>query len=124
MAAPSIRQVAKWIAMTASTVWVCAMIYQMFLTIDPDDYGFLAPDVQQQMDNCGGTFQQRYDCKEAIIIAKGHRSFMIWMGKVALILGPPMALAAAASFATRRRINDMPDTFEPPPVSIARHRVR
>ena len=124
MSAPSARLIAKWTAMAAGVVWVSVMFYVEFLTIDPNDYGFLAPDVAEQMDNCAGTFQQRYDCKEALIIRKGQRSFVIWMGKVALILGPPIVLASLLSYSTKRRANDMPDNFEPPPVPIARYRVK
>jgi hypothetical protein len=93
--------VLKWSAGAAITLWMIITIYQSFIIVDPDQYGFLAADVQSQMQNCTGNFQQRYDCKEEIIEAKQHRSFVVWGGKVALVFGPPAVLWFLVTWATR-----------------------
>jgi hypothetical protein len=87
------RMVLKWIAIVASVIWIAVTFYQEFLDVDPDQYGFRSAEVEARMKSCGGSFQQRYDCKEAIIIAKGHDSFLLWVEKAALVLGPPLILA-------------------------------
>lgn len=100
------RSTLKWIAVTASIIWMSLTFYQEFLDADPDQYGFRSADVETQMKACGGTFQQRYDCKEAIIIAKGHASFLIWTQKTALILLPPIILALLVGRMGRQRPHD------------------
>lgn len=86
------RMVLRGIAIAASVVWIAVTFYQEFLDVDPDQYGFRSADVETRMKSCGGSFQQRYDCKETIIIAKGHDSFLLWVEKAALVLGPPLIL--------------------------------
>jgi hypothetical protein len=95
MAAQAIdtRTVLKWIAVVASLIWISVTFYQEFLDVDPDQYGFRSADVEARMKSCGGSFQQRYECKEAIIIAKGHDSFLLWVEKATLVLAPPLVLA-------------------------------
>jgi hypothetical protein len=78
--------------MVASVIWIAITFYQEFLEVDPNQYGFRSTEVESRMKACSGTFQQRYDCKEAIIISKGYDSFKLWSEKVSLILGPPLLL--------------------------------
>ncbi|PKU25072.1 hypothetical protein [Telmatospirillum siberiense] len=87
------RTVLKSTAIVASVIWISVTFYQEFLDVDPEDYGFHATEVEARMKGCGGSFQQRYDCKEAIIIAKGRESFLVWVKKTTLILAPPLLLA-------------------------------
>lgn len=97
------RTVLKWIAGLASIIWIALTFYQEFLDVDPNQYGFRSPDVEARMKTCNGSFQQRYDCKEAIIIAKGYASFLVWGEKTALILLPPLLLAFLISWSGRNR---------------------
>lgn len=87
------RSVLKWIASVASVIWIGATLYQEFLDIDPTEFGFRSAEVEARMKACGGSFQQRYECKEEIIIAKGHESFLVWVEKATFILAPPVILA-------------------------------
>jgi hypothetical protein len=84
------RMMLKWLAAIVSVIWISVTFYQEFLDVDPDQFGFRSPEVAAQMKACNGTFQQRYDCKEAIIIAKGDDSFLLWVEKALLILAPPL----------------------------------
>lgn len=101
--ASSMRTRLKQLAVAASALWVAMTIYQEFFDVDPDQFGFKSPEVEAQMSSCGGTFKQRYDCKEAAILAKGRDSFLIWMWKVTIILGPPIALVVLFQLAERGR---------------------
>jgi hypothetical protein len=76
-------------------------IWQSFFVVDPDQFGPMAEDVQQQMKNCSGNYQQRSDCKEAILDAKQQHSFLAWGEKVATIFGPPAILWFLVAWATK-----------------------
>lgn len=85
-----LRSLVRWGAMLVSAIWMIATLYVEFFDADPTAYGFRSPEVEAAMNGCNGRFQKRYDCKEAIIIAKGYESFAIWVEKGLLILGPPL----------------------------------
>lgn len=112
-------------AMAASIVWMAATFYLSFLDVDPDQFGFRSDDVESQMKTCGGSFQQRYDCKEAIIISKGHDSFLLWAEKGCLILVPPVLLMALVNHGGRRhRRSSVRARLVRLPPSVAKRRVR
>ena len=126
MAAGSFRKHLNWIVTLVCTLWMVGALYVQFIAVNPDQYGFRNPVIEQEMQNCAGSFEQRYNCKEALIIAKGHASFLIWLGKMALVLGPPVVVWNLLRLAARpRRAEEAPDLFEPPPPSgIKRHKIR
>lgn len=96
-----------------------------FFDVDPNQYGFRSPEIEQKMKNCAGSFEQRYKCKEALIIEKGHDSFMIWIAKMALVFGPPAILLGLVRVAIRQREGSEADSFNPPPpASIKKRKVR
>jgi hypothetical protein len=119
------KTVVRWIAMMACVIWIGITFYQQFLSVDPDQFSFRSADVESQMKTCGGSFQQRYECKEAIIIDKGHDSFLIWAEKGCLILVPPLIVAFLLNRGTtpRRRGNLKSRLVRLPP-SVAKRRVR
>lgn len=96
----------KWnlsrVAMAACVLWMGAAVYFQFFSVDPDQYGFRSPEVERQIQNCGGSFEQRYKCKDTLIIQKERGSFMIWVLKMVLVFGPPAALLALVRFAGAR----------------------
>ena len=118
------RSILKWTAFIASTIWIVLTIYQEFFDVDPDRYGFKSPEVEAQMSSCGGTFRQRYECKETAILAKGRDSFVIWMEKVAMIFGPPLAVSLLLRLYTRRQPEETEDVPLPPRRSPGRRRIR
>lgn len=104
----SVSSYIKIVAGIAIAAWLGVTIYQEFIIVDPDQYSFMSADVQAQMKSCGGSYQQRYECKDAIIRAKGQRSFGIWLEKVAVIFLPPAGLWALVVVATRQRRRTSP----------------
>ena len=118
------RTVVRWIAVAASTAWITLTIYQEFIDVDPTQYGFKSAEVDTRLKSCSGTFQQRYDCKEAVIIAKGHRSFAIWAEKVALILGPPLIVGMLLNRLGQERSSKDADYYTKPPPPVTKRRVR
>jgi hypothetical protein len=105
--------------------WIGVTVYTEILTLDPDQYGSHAPEVEQAMKACAGNFAERYKCKESLIITKNQHSFMVWVGKVVYIFGPPAGMAGLVALANMVRRSSNRDEFDPPPpASIARRRVR
>ncbi len=114
----------KWVGLIATVLWMSVTIYVAFIDVDPDQFGFKSSEVEARMRTCGGTFQQRYDCKEAIILAKQHDSFLLWLKNVAWIIGPPMALAILFRLLNRDRGRTDSDYFARPPTPVSKRRVR
>jgi hypothetical protein len=119
------RMLLKWIATFASILWIAATIYQGFFAVDPTQFGFRSTEVEARMKSCGGSFQQRYDCKEEIIIAKGYDSFLLWVEKATLVLAPPLILGLFFNRTGREKPPKIEQNFEiRRPSSIAKRRVR
>ena len=105
----------KWAGTTASILWIVFSIYTAFFDVDPDQYGFKSPEVEARMQSCGGTYKQRYECKEQVILAKHRKSFVLWMEKVVVIIGPPILLAFLIRRATREMPGENQDDYTPRP---------
>jgi len=119
------RTVLNWVAMTVCALWMTVTVYSQFFDVDPNQYGFRSPEIEQKMKNCSGSFEQRYKCKEALIIEKGHDSFLIWISKMALIFGPPSVLLGLVRIAIKKRAESELDPYAPPPPSsIKKHKIR
>jgi hypothetical protein len=119
------RSILKWIALIASAIWMSVTTYQEFLDVDPTQFGFRSSEVEAQMKGCGGSFQQRYDCKEEIIIAKGYESFLVWVEKSTFVLGPPLMLALVLGWSSRDKAPNPERSFDAKrPLSVAKRRVR
>jgi hypothetical protein len=105
-----------------SALWIIVSMYVAFFDVDPDQYGFKSPEVDAGMESCGGSFKQRYHCKESLILTKHRQSFVLWIEKVAIILGPPLLLG----FLIRRisphvSAND-DDMYPTPPLPLKKRR--
>lgn len=68
-------------------------------------------EVKERMRECEGTFKQRYDCKEAIVIESGRDTFWNMIVRLALITGPAIVAGGVGSALIRRIPLDKP----PPP---------
>ena len=118
------RMAIRWGVSVASALWMTVTIYQEFIEADPDQYSFKSPEVQSQLQACGGSFHQRYECKESAVLAKQRASFLIWLEKVCVTFGPPLGLFLLVRYSTSpQRVK--PKTFgskRPPPITKRRIR--
>ena len=134
MANHSFQKMLSWGVTAICAIWMGLTLYGQFLAVDPDQYSFRSPEIEQKMKDCAGSYEQRYKCKEALIIEKGHNSFMIWLGKMALVFGPPAVLWNLQRLSHRRygRENHAATFDAHPPSSgsaggtssIKRHKIR
>lgn len=116
----------KWLVMTLCLLWAALVIAGELVDIDPDHLGLRAPQVEAAMETCTSTdMRQRYDCKEAVILANQRETFLKAIGFVAELLGPPIVLWFLANrlYKADERRGIRRDHRRAPP-SIARWRVR
>ena len=118
------RAAIRWGISIASALWIVVTVYQEFIEADPDQYSFKSPEVQSQLQSCGGNFHQRYDCKEAAVLAKQRASFLIWLEKVCVTFGPPLGLFLLVRYSSsRQRVKPTAfGTKRPPPIIKRRTR--
>ncbi len=64
------------------------------------------PVVQERMSKCEGTFQQRYDCKQAILLAGERGGMERVLDRLLFTTAPPALLWIAWSALRRHRRND------------------
>jgi len=64
--------------------------------------------VQERLRDCSGTFKQRYECKNAIVINTDRNSFFNMLGRIAIVVVPPMLLAGGIHLWRRRSEDDSP----------------
>jgi hypothetical protein len=84
-------------------LWCLGMGWDQFNDLGTFAFGGEQEDVreqqiQRQLKDCRGTFQERYDCKSAILRAHGRDSFYYWAKKYALTFGPALFLYVAFHF--------------------------
>jgi hypothetical protein len=118
------KRILKGLGLTVSILWMALTIFQAFFDVDPNQYGFKAAEVEARMQACGGSFQQRYECKEAIMLAKQRAGFVGWLEKVAVIFSPPLLLALLIGRVDSRPPRVETDYFSRTPSPISRRRVR
>ena len=64
--------------------------------------------VQERLRDCAGTFKQRYECKNAIVINTDRNSFFNMLARIAIVVVPPTLLAAGVHVMRRRSEDDSP----------------
>ncbi|OAN50385.1 hypothetical protein A6A04_02750 [Paramagnetospirillum marisnigri] len=73
---------------------------------DSDIENHSSTSVQERLKDCSGTYKQRYECKENIVIKSTNNTFYAMFGRLAIVVVPPIILATALHMLTRRRSDD------------------
>ncbi|CCG41638.1 hypothetical protein [Magnetospirillum molischianum] len=92
---------------TACGVWICWAVWTQFLTMpngEVENHSSLS--VKERMSDCAGNFQQRYDCKNSIVIETDRMTFLNMVGRIVIVVLPPLLLIGAVNLQSRRRDND------------------
>lgn len=83
------------LVVAAGMAWLVGMGWLMWATLPEGavaNHGSSA--VKGRMEaECQGSFRDRYECKEAIIIESGRETFTILASRFLLVIVPPMALS-------------------------------
>lgn len=86
--------VLKWSMIVGSVLWIAiAGSFHWEAFIGPQSYE--KSSVSDKIDNCEGSFKQRYECKSSLIINDSRETFMDWTWRLAVVFGPPLALGIA-----------------------------
>lgn len=97
----------KWMVTGVSLIWMAWAGWDQFGNLSGDDIeNHSSTAVQERMRDCAGTFKQRYECKENIVIQSGRSTFSALTGRMAIVVVPPILLAATLHMMNRRRSDD------------------
>lgn len=86
----------------ALTIW--------YVSTKPLPYDMRSSQVASRVSDCSGSFSSRYDCKSTILIGHDNRLFLIWLGRLAIVVAPLLVIYGAYRVAARR----LEDEAEPP----------
>lgn len=95
------KSAVKWTTTTAAVLWCVVVGWDQFNDLGTFAFGqedFREQAIQRQLKDCKGTFQERYDCKSAILRAHGRDSFYFWAKKYSLTFGPALFIYVAFGF--------------------------
>lgn len=97
----------KWTVTVISLIWMGWAGWNQFGNISESDVeNHSSSSVQERLKDCSGTFKQRYECKESIVIKSTNSTFYAMFGRLSIVVVPPILLAAAYHMMTRRRSDD------------------
>jgi hypothetical protein len=92
------------VALAVGAVWMAWAVWDQFLTLPADEIAnHSSAVVQDRMQDCSGTFRQRYECKNLIIVESDRSTFFQMVGRIAIVVVPPLLLWGALTLADRRR---------------------
>jgi hypothetical protein len=98
------RSFLVWSVTAACMAWMALVGWLMFALLPPgavEHHGSTA--VKDRMaTQCQGSFRDRYECKEAIIVETGRDTFFNLAGRFLAVILPPLLLSAWLSSYLRR----------------------
>jgi len=83
----------KWLVIAIAALWIALASGVRFYGFDPANDA-AAHNYRRQITRCWGSVARRYRCRYALDVANGRRVFLLWSMNLAIILGPPILLAA------------------------------
>lgn len=98
------RRRLKWLVNGGGLLWLLLMGWLMIATLPEgaiQNHG--SSQVRDRMDNCAGSFSERFECKERIIVASGRETFYITALRFLLVIVPPLAASGWLSGFLRRQ---------------------
>ena len=93
-------KILRWVVYAASLAWILASSWYIFLHDSEPDMNRLAFErqIEQKIDDCRGTFSQRYDCKSALLREKYVQSFYWWSERISIIVVPSLVVLTVLYF--------------------------
>lgn len=107
-----------WLVVLGSLVWIGITGWLLFSTLPNNAIAHIGTDyLKNRMANeCTGTFQERYQCKETLIVESGQDSFWILSTRTLAVLLPPFAAGFWLTAFLKRKKMARPVYVEDPPV--------
>ncbi|CAA7615010.1 conserved hypothetical protein [Candidatus Terasakiella magnetica] len=99
------RRLGDLIVSCACILWLAVAGWMFFSDLPPEIFdNHTSKTMQERMKSCEGSFQKRYDCKQALLLAGERWGFAVALDRLVLICAPP--LAAWIVWSALRRRND------------------
>jgi len=91
---PSTKKTVRWGSTIFTLLWILAVGVDQFGDFGTFDYGKTQREeaLQEQLNDCRGSFKQRYNCKSAILRAHGRDNFNYWGSKLGWTFGPALII--------------------------------
>lgn len=81
----------KWAVSGGSVLWMLLIGWLMLATLPDGAVEHHGSDqIKDRMSQCAGSFRDRYDCKEQIIIESGRETFYVLALRFLLVIVPPL----------------------------------
>lgn len=85
------RKRLKFMVTGGGILWILLVGWLMWATLPDDAVATHSSDtLKDKMSLCSGTFRDRYDCKEQLIIESGREAFYILSLRFLLVIVPPL----------------------------------
>lgn len=89
------KSTVRWASTAVAILWMLIVGWDQFndlgiFSLEPSEEDVREQLLQKQLKECKGTFQERYDCKSALLRAAGRDSFNFWARKYTLTFGPAL----------------------------------
>ena len=93
-------KILRWVVSAVSLAWIVASAWYIFLRDSEPDMNQLAFErqIEQKINDCRGTFSQRYDCKSALLREKYVQSFYWWSERISIIVVPSLVVLTLLYF--------------------------
>jgi len=87
----------KWLILGLSLTWIALAGWYEISAIKR------ASAFSAAYGGCSGSFTKRANCATGNMLANDRRTFMQWTGKLAIVIGPPIALYGFTNMRARSR---------------------
>ncbi|MBI3446101.1 MAG: hypothetical protein HY055_12260 [Magnetospirillum sp.] len=102
-------KVGNFMVTTVSLAWMAWAGWSQFANLPEGTVeNHSSETVKERLRDCSGTYKQRYECKNAVVIDTDRNSFFNMLGRIAIVVVPPMLLAAGVHMMRRRSEDDSP----------------
>lgn len=93
----------KWAVFLGGVLWLLLVGWLMVATLPHgavENHG--SAEVKDRMGDCTGTFRERFDCKQQVIIRSGRETFLTLAGRFLFVILPPLVATGWLSSYLRR----------------------
>tara|TARA_B100000315_G_scaffold258176_1_gene309407 strand:- start:17706 stop:18659 length:954 start_codon:yes stop_codon:yes gene_type:complete len=101
---PSTKKTVRWGSTIFTLLWILGVGVDQFGDFGTFDYGKSQREeqLQEQLDDCRGSFKVRYNCKSAILRAHGRDNINYWGSKIGWTFGPALLIYIVFNLWLRR----------------------
>ncbi|WP_244511214.1 hypothetical protein [Magnetospirillum fulvum] len=97
------RRTGDWFVTLGCVIWLAVSGWMFFGTVPPEIVdNHTSKTMQQRMRTCEGTFQQRFECKQAFLLSGERWGFAVAVNRLMLMCAPAVTAWIVWSVLRRR----------------------